>query len=512
MYLCIIMSNQSRHDSTTDNDATYDHIVKYIGLFGGVQGLNMLISIVRNKITAYLLGPSGIGLINIYNKVVGLIGQSTNLGISFSAVKHVAELSESADNQRRDELIDTVRMWCMMTAALGMLVGLALSPAISWWTFKNYEYTQTFCSLSLIVAMTAITGGEVAILKGLKQLKKVALISVFAALATLAICIPFYYSMGVNGIVAALVISNAAILAIHLYYSSKVAPWRKTITTLKSIQAGIPMAKLGIAYVLAGLFGQGSDYIIISFIQNNANLDYVGLYNTGYFLAINIGSMLFVAVEADFFPRLSSLVNDAKRVNTTINRQIKVCALLISPCLILEVIAMPIIVNLLYTTEFAQASPMATLGIFHLFFKSLTLPLAYLPLAKGDSTTYFISELLYDIFVAIAVPIFFAKYSLLGAGIALSLASIFDLFFIHIYYGVKYKFRFSLRPIRSYILQFILLGVCVYAAFFEHSWTKWLIYICTPCISVCLSYKELGHRNSSAKHLTKKIKSIKSKL
>ena len=222
--------------------------------------------------------------------------------------------------------------------------------------------------------------------------------------------------------------------------------------------------------------------------------------------------MLFVAVEADFFPRLSSLVNDAKRVNTTINRQIKVCALLISPCLILEVIAMPIIVNLLYTTEFAQASSMATLGIFHLFFKSLTLPLAYLPLAKGDSTTYFISELLYDIFVAIAVPIFFAKYSLLGAGIALSLASLFDLFFIHIYYGVKYKFRFSLHPIRSYILQFILLGVCVYAAFFEHSWTKWLIYICTPCISVCLSYKELGHRNSIAKHLTKKIKSKKSKL
>lgn len=490
------MAEENIHNHTTDDDATYDHIVKYTGLFGGVQGLNLLIGIVRNKITAHILGPAGIGLINIYNKVTGLVGQATNLGISFSAVKHIAELSDSRDNRRCNELIDTVRMWCLMTAMLGMLAGLMLSPWISLWTFKSYDHTLTFCLLSLIVAMTAITGGEIAILKGLKQLKKVALISTLAALGTLAVCVPFYYAMGVNGIVSALIISNAMILGIHLHYSSKVAPWRKTIATLKSMRAGIPMAKLGIAYILAGVIGQGADFFISTFILKQSNLESVGLYNTGFFLITYIGSLLFTAVEADFFPRLSGLVNDTKKMNTAINQQIEVCVLLTTPCAILEVIAMPLIVRLLYTTQFIEAASMATHAVFYIFFKAMTLPAAYLALAKGDSKTFLIAELLYGIFAAFAVPFAFARYGLVGAGTALSLAGLFDLLLIYIFYGIKYHFRLSLQPVKTYILQALLLGICTYTSTLPETTTKWALSISALMISLLISFYQLRKKTS----------------
>ena len=488
----------------TDNDTTYDHIVKYTGLFGGVQGLNMLIGIVRNKITATLLGPSGIGLINIYNKVTSLIGQATNFGISFSAVKHVAELSDSADSQALGKQIDTVRMWCLMTAAIGLLAGLVLAPCISWWTFRNYDYTLTFCFLSLIVGMTAITGGELAILKGLKRLKKVALISIFAALGTLAVCVPFYYSMGTNGIVAALVVSNAVVLAIHLYYSSKVAPWHRTIATIKSIQAGIPMAKLGIAYVLAGIILQGTEFFISTFILNHSNLEYVGLYNTGFFLVSYIGTLLFTSVEADFFPRLSALVNDTTRRDKAINQQIEVCVLLVSPCIILGVIAMPLIVRILYTTQFAQAGSMATYAIFYLFFKAMTLPVAYLSLAHGDSKTFLIADSLYAVFIAIAIPFAFSRYGLVGAGVALSLANLFDLLLIHIFYRARYQFRLDLRPITSYIAQFVLIGICVYATTLSIPMAKWGLSLSTLLCSTLLSLYQLHRKTSLIPRLLKK--------
>lgn len=501
------MNKNNRHNATTDNDATYDHIVKYIGLFGGVQGLNLLIGIVRNKITAYLLGPSGIGLINIYNKVVGLIGQATNLGLSFSAVKYVAELSESTDHVQRDKLIDTVRMWCLLTAALGFLTGLFLAPWISLWTFGNYGYTPTFCIISLIVAMSAIMGGEIAILKGLKRLKKVAIISIFAAVATLLICIPFYYYWGVNGVVGALVASNAVVLAIHIHFSSKVAPWRRSIATINSIKAGSPMVKLGIAYIVAGIFGQGADYIILAFIQNNGGLDYVGLYNTGFFLAVSMGAILFSAVEADFFPRLSSLVNDVKRANMTINRQIKACVHLATPFLIIEVLAMPFMVQLLYTKEFSQASSMAICAIFYLFFRAFILPIAYLPLAKGDSKTYLLAEVIYDVFIAIAIPTAFATYGLVGAGCALSLAGLFDLLFISIYYRTKYKFKFTKPPVWSYLLQFALLGVSVYASLqLSNPWGRWGISAVALSASLYIAYKELNSEMALLETITRKIK------
>ena len=63
----------------------YGHVLKYTGVFGGVQGLNVLVSLVRNKFVALLLGPSGMGLVTLFNTTVSFISQSTHFGISTSA-------------------------------------------------------------------------------------------------------------------------------------------------------------------------------------------------------------------------------------------------------------------------------------------------------------------------------------------------------------------------------------------------------------------------------------------
>ena len=49
-------------NDTEQNENSYGHVLKYTGIFGGVQGLNILISLVRNKLVALLLGPAGMGL------------------------------------------------------------------------------------------------------------------------------------------------------------------------------------------------------------------------------------------------------------------------------------------------------------------------------------------------------------------------------------------------------------------------------------------------------------------
>lgn len=506
MHLAVSMAKTNTVGNSKENNTAYDHIIKYIGLFGGVQGIVMLISVLRNKVAAYFLGTSGLGLINLYNRCMGLVSQATNLGISFSAVKHVAEFADVADKRRLNELVGTVRAWSLMTAVFGMLAGILLAPLLSWWTFKNYSYTHTFCILSLVVAMMAITGGEIAILKGLKQLKKVAIISVFAALATLMVCVPLYYIWDVGGVLWSLVLSNAVVLAIHLYYSSKVVPWSAAILEFKRIKDGVPMARLGIAFVVAGIFGQGADYIIVAFLQNNGGLDCVGLYNAGYFLAANIGSLLFVAVEADYFPRLSAQYNNFVEMNRSVNRQIKACVLLMAPCLMLEVLAIPVMVPLLYTSEFSHAAPMAVYGIFYLFFKAMTLPVAYLALAKGDSKTYLVAELLYDVFIALAIPVAFEHFGLVGTGVALSLAGLFDFVLILVYYGVKFKFRMDLSPLKIYVLQFLLLVVCVYSFEMPVLWMRLSVNVCALLCSVVLSYRHLGRETKFIQRFTDKVR------
>ena len=50
-----------------NSNNSYSHILKYTSLFGGVQMLNILIGLVRNKLVAVLLGPAGMGLVALFS-------------------------------------------------------------------------------------------------------------------------------------------------------------------------------------------------------------------------------------------------------------------------------------------------------------------------------------------------------------------------------------------------------------------------------------------------------------
>ena len=119
---------QKNMESERDNG--YSHVLKYTGIFGGVQGLNILISLVRNKVVASILGPGGMGLVALFNSVITFISQATNLGVSFSAVRHVSELYDEGGGERLEHFVKIVRGWSLLTALVGMLVCVVAGPLL----------------------------------------------------------------------------------------------------------------------------------------------------------------------------------------------------------------------------------------------------------------------------------------------------------------------------------------------------------------------------------------------
>ena len=88
-----------------ETSSSYSHILKYTSIFGGVQGLVILIGMVRNKLIALLLGPQGMGLMALFNSTVRLISDTTGLGLGVSAVR---ELSRLYDEEHHEELKNRV--------------------------------------------------------------------------------------------------------------------------------------------------------------------------------------------------------------------------------------------------------------------------------------------------------------------------------------------------------------------------------------------------------------------
>ena len=167
----------------------YRQIVKYTGYFGGVQGLNILAALVRNKVVAVLLGPIGLGLISLYNTAVKLIGDTTILGIPVSSVRYLSECQEGPDRCR---MVATVRLWSLLTAALGAVVCCVLVPFFRLFYFSTEMSFAEFLWLVPVVALTAVTAGELSILKGLHRMREVAIQSVVNAMLSLVVTLPLF--------------------------------------------------------------------------------------------------------------------------------------------------------------------------------------------------------------------------------------------------------------------------------------------------------------------------------
>lgn len=439
------MSKEEQTDS-------YSHILKYTGLFGGVQGLGILVGIIRNKFVAVLLGPQGMGLVSLFNSTIKLVCDSTNFGISMSAVKRISEDFDSGDTKSVQHAVHIVRYWSFITALLGTFLCIVLSPALSRFTFSWNGHTLHFICLAPIVGMTAITGGELAILKGVRQLKHLASITVYNILAALFISVPIYYFFGQKGIVPSLVLMALAQMLLTIASSYRLYPLH--FNHEKGLfRDGISMIKLGTAFVVAGLFGSGSDFLIRSYMNNVTGIETVGLYNAAVMMTMTYVGMVFSAMETDYFPRLSGVSHLGLTFNTTVNRQIEVMILLAAPLLVAFMVALPILLPLLYSGKFKPALGMMQIVVFAMYFRALKLPVEYIPLAKGDSKSYMLLEIIDDIAIFLLVVFFFERYGLRGAGVGILLAALFDFVLVFAYARWKYKYNVSGNVLRYASIQ-----------------------------------------------------------
>lgn len=476
--------------------STYNHILKYTGLLGGVQVLYVLISIVRNKLAALLIGSVGMGLADLYSKTLELLGNATNFGIAFSAVRRLSKLYERGDRAAMEHYVCLIRTWSMLTALLGGVLCLLLSPVLSRLTVGNAAHTASYACLSLVVACATLLGGELAILKGLRRLHRMAAVSALGAGCTLLLTVPCYWLWGLGGIVPALVASSAATLLLHLRAATRIFPYRIGLRSRSLLGQGKHLLRLGAAYVGAGVVAAGAEMLVRAFISNTADLSAVGYYAAGFALTVSYARLVFVALDADYFPRLSAVVFQQGKMRQAVNSQIDVLVMLMAPFLILFSLLLPTVIRLLYTAEFLRVIPMVLCSLFYMYFKSVYSPIAYLSLATGDSLTYFLMETAYSVFFCIAVTAGFHLYGLPGAGCGLALSNLFDLVAIHQVYSRRYGFRFDRTTLRHCLWQGLLLACGLAAAWQPERGIRFPVGAFFLAISAWISWRLLSRETT----------------
>ena len=472
---------------------SYSHILKYTSIFGGVQGLVILIGMVRNKLIALLLGPQGMGLMALFNSTVRLISDTTGLGLGMSAVRELSRLYDEEHHEELKSRIELIRSWSLITACLGFVLCVVLSPLINHYTFSWGNHTLHFMLLAPIIALTALSAGELSILKATRKLRRLAEISIYGVLCALATSVPLYYIFGESAIVPSLIIIALSQFIITITYSFHYYPYRvhfdsDTFSEAKS------MLRLGISFLGAGIMGSGSDFIVRSFLNYEGSLDDVGLYNAGYMITMTYAGVIFSAMETDYFPRLSSVNNNVEERNLLVNRQLEVSLLLISPLLILLMSILPIALPLLYSDAFLTVLPMVKVAIFAMFMRSLELPVAYITLSRGDSKAFFLLETTYYLLFIMMFWLGYKYAYLFGVGLGLVVTGLLFNIILYAFAYQKYSFCISKRMLLYLAIQLFLAGLVYFISSNSNTLLSWSIQGASIVASSCFSFYIL--RNS----------------
>ena len=146
----------------------YRSIVKATALFGGVQAFQVLLTLVRTKVVALLLGVDGVGLLGMFNNAISMVQSITGLGINQGGVK---SLSSAEDPRKAAQIATLIRQMSLYAGLLGAVVVLALSPWLSQWSFGTRDFTGAYMWLACTILFDTLTKGELAIFQGFRRLR-----------------------------------------------------------------------------------------------------------------------------------------------------------------------------------------------------------------------------------------------------------------------------------------------------------------------------------------------------
>ena len=343
--------------------SSYGQILKSSALVGGSSAMNTVIGIVRTKALAVLLGPAGFGLFGLYGSIASLTQSVAGIGINSSGVRQIAAAVASDDGERIAQTTVVLRRTSVFLGMLGAGLLAMFSRQVSRLTFGTEQHTGAVCLLSIAVLFQLISGGQGALIQGMRRIADLAKMSVLGALFGTLISVPMVYFLRENGVVPSLIAIAATTIVTSWWYSRKVQVQIRPMTASHVGREAAALLKLGFAFMASGLVGMGVAYAVRVIVLRKIGFEAAGFYQSAWALGGLYVGVILQAMAADFYPRLTAMVHDHRACNRLVNEQARMGLLLAGPGVLATLTFAPAVIALLYSAKFGAAVGILTLGL-----------------------------------------------------------------------------------------------------------------------------------------------------
>jgi enterobacterial common antigen flippase len=405
--------------------STYDQILKSSLLMGSSSLLSIAMGVLRIKVVAVLLGPSGFGLMGLFTQIADLCRSVAQMGVSNSGVRQIAQAVSTGDAQAVARTALVLRYLVVALGLVGAVLLWAFSNQVAQLTFGGQAHAPDVAWLAAAVFFGVVASGQTALIQGHRRIADMAWLGVWGAVFGALASIPIIYFWREAGVVPSLVVVAGLSLVAAWWYSRKVPLQAATFTNTPWRAEVLCIMKLGLAFMASGLLMMGVAYLVRLIVLRSAGLEAAGLYQAAWALGGLYVAFVLQAMGADFYPRLVAAAQDAKLCTRLVNEQAQVSLLLAGPGVLFTLTCAPLVIAVFYSREFAGAVETLRWICLGMALRVVTWPMGFIIMAKSQQAIFLATELAWSV-VALALTWWLTRrFGVAGAGMAFAGAYVF---------------------------------------------------------------------------------------
>jgi PST family polysaccharide transporter len=333
-------------------------------------------------------------------------------------VRQIAEAAGTGNELKIARTIVTLRRASLVLGVLGMLLMIILCAPLSQLTFGSTDYAWPIALLSVTLFLGAVSGGQVALVQGLRRIADLASMSVLGGLLGTVISIPMIFLWGKEGIIPFLITVSAMTILPSWWYARKIPVARIVLGCKETLREAKGLLSLGLVFMGTGLMTTAVMYLIRVLVVRQLGMDDVGLYQAATTLSSFYISVILGAMGMDFYPRLTAVAEDNEACNRMVNEQTEVGLLIAAPGILATLTFAPLVIQIFYSASFIPACEVLHWQILGIFLRVVSWPMGFVLLAKGKGKAFFWLELTWNCVHVALIWIGLSLFGLVGTGIA----------------------------------------------------------------------------------------------
>jgi PST family polysaccharide transporter len=311
---------------------------------------------------------------------------------------------------------------CWITGLFGWALAVLLARPISQWVFDDSEHVLAISILGATLLLGAIKSGQAALVQGVRRIGDLARINVYGMLINTAVAIGAYAWLREDGILPVLLATAAVSLGVSWWFARRIEVQQVTLDWRQTFRGARRLVGLGSAFMWSGLLTAGLDMATRSLITKEYGIDAAGLYQAAWALSGMFAGFILSAMGADFYPRLTSVIDNHEKAIRTVNEQTEIGLLLALPGLLVTLAFAPLVIELFYSKAFLPAAELLPWFLLGIFGRVVSWPLGYIQLAKGVARWFAVTQTVHVSIQLVLMVWLVMAFGVIGAAYGFSIA------------------------------------------------------------------------------------------